>query len=106
MSLLNTARALDDARFVWRVKAAALTIAADKISSTGGAGQAFASFILGAPMADNITMSALVAADAAVAATVTVDEFNTVSTEGVSDGDILAAVQAHWDTMAAQWAGQ
>lgn len=106
MSLLNTARALDDARFVWRVKAAALTIAADKISSAGGAGQAFASFILAAPMAENVTMNALVAASAPVAASVTVDEFNTVSTEAVSDEDILAAVGANWDTLAAQWAGQ
>lgn len=106
MSLLNTARALDDARFVWRVKAATLTIAADKISSAEGAGQVFASQILSAPMADNDTMAALVAADGAVAAAVTVDEFNTVSTEAVRDEDIIAAVTGHWDIVAAQWAGQ
>lgn len=106
MSLLNTARALDDARFVWRVKAAALTIAADKISSATGNEQAFASFILGAPMSDNHTMTALAAAAPAVAATVTVDQFNTVSTEAVLDEDILSAVEANWSTLAAQWAGQ
>lgn len=104
MSLLNTARALDDARFVWRVKAAALTIAADKVTNSTGNEQGFASFILGTPMGDCPTLCALVAAAPDVAAAVTVDEFNTVSTEAVTDQDIIDATGTFWSVAAASWA--
>lgn len=103
MSLIATARALDDERFLWRVKAAALTTAAEKVNGPDALDQWYAEFILDHPMDDNKTLAALIACNAAIAATVTVDAFNTVSTEAVTDSDILYVVGSVWSTAAARW---
>jgi hypothetical protein len=102
MSLIATARAIDDARFVWRVNAALLSTAAAKVSEPEGASQWFAEYVLDNPMAENKTAIALVAVNGAIASTVVVDSFNTVNTEGVSDSDILYVVATEWDKLAAR----
>lgn len=106
MSLIATARAQDDARFVWRVKAAALTVAAGKAVNATGSEAALIKFILDTPMADNPTLVGLIAANSAVSAAVTVDEHNTVSTELVPDSAILAAVTSSWPVLVSRWNAQ
>jgi len=103
MSLIATARALDDARFLWRVNAAALTTASTKVNEAEGVGQWYAEYVLDNPMAPNKTLAALVAANAAIASTVVVDSFNTVNTEDVTDSDILYVVGTVWDLVAKRW---
>lgn len=60
----------------------------------------YARHVLANPMLQDRRMEALVATDDAVAAAVTVDEYDTVSTEGVSDQQIEAAVAANWQIAA------
>lgn len=103
MSLIATARALDDARFLWRVNAAAFQTAQEKVTLPDGASQWYAEYVLDHPMEANKTMAALVATNAAIAATVTVDAFNTVNTEDVTDSDILYVVATVWDLAASRW---
>jgi len=100
MSLIATARAIDDARFVWRVKAALLSTAATKVTEAEGPEQWFAEHVLDNPMAENKTAIALVAVNSAIASTVVVDAFNTVNTEGVTDADILYVVATEWTKLA------
>lgn len=103
MSLIATARALDDKRFQWRVNAAVLQTATTKINEPDGVEQWYAEHVLDNPMADNRTMAAIVACNLAIAQAVTVDSFNTVNTEAVLDSDILYVVGESWDTVAARW---
>lgn len=103
MSLIATARALDDARFMWRVGAATITVAKDKLAQPEGAAKWFAEFALDNPMQRNQTMAALVATNPVIAGAVVVDSFNTVNTEDVADSDILYVVDSSWDTVAARW---
>jgi hypothetical protein len=103
VSLIATARALDDARFVWRVNAAAISVAQAKLAQPEGPVQWFAEYTLDHPMEKNATLTALVAVNPTIAAAVTVDSFNTVNTESVTDSDILYVVDALWDTVAARW---
>lgn len=100
MSLIATARALDDARFLWRVNAATLTTAATKVKDSTGRAQVFAEYVLDNPMQHNATMAALVACSPAIASVIDVDDFNTVNTEDVTDQDILYVVATSWDTVA------
>jgi hypothetical protein len=102
MSLIGTARALDDDRFLWRVRAAALNAAVSKYSSTDANDKGFAQEILDSPMKQNATLEALVANNAAVSAAVVIDEANTVNTEGVTDTQITNAVTMYWPAVAAR----
>lgn len=101
-TLINTARALDDTRFLWRVRAAILITARNKLASgTSNANiKAYANAVMADPMAQDRQMEALVAADDTVADLVVVDEFNTVSTEDVPDSVILTSVSNNWLTVA------
>ncbi|USL85072.1 hypothetical protein [Arthrobacter phage SWEP2] len=104
MSLIATARALDDPRFLWRVNAAAITVAAARVKETNSDAQVYAEYVLDNPMQQNLTLAALVACTPAVAAAIEVDAFNTVSTEAVPDTDILYVVGEVWATVAARHA--
>lgn len=102
MALLNTARALDDARFLWRVRAAMIITARNKIASgTSNANvRAYANAVIAEPMAEDRRMEALVAADDRIAQDVYVDEHNTVETDAVTDATILTVVSECWLTVA------
>lgn len=100
MSLIGTARALDDARFTWRVRAAMLSIAVIRYTSEDTDERGLAQEVLDFPMQAQRTMEALVANDAAVSAGVVIDSFNGVNTEDVSDEEILAAVAQYWPAVA------
>ena len=100
MSLIATARAIDDPRFRWRVNAAALVTATTKVNDPDGPEQWFAEYVLDNPMVPNATLLGLVAANQVIAATVTVDAFNTVNTEDVPDSDILYVVGEQWAKVA------
>lgn len=102
-NLINTARALDDQRFLWRVRAAMLEAATYHVRA--GATEdtpigMYARHVLANPMAEDRRMEALCATDDAVAAAVTVDEWSTVNTEAVTDAQIEAAVAANWEVAA------
>lgn len=60
----------------------------------------YARHVLANPMLQDRRMEALVATDDAVSSAVTVDEYDTVSTEGVTDQQIEAAVAANWQVAA------
>lgn len=102
LALINTARALDDPRFLWRVRAALLERAATKvrIASTPVIERLYAEYILSNPMTPDPRMEAMVATTDTVAEAVTVDQYNTVSTEGVTDDQIAAAVNTAFITVA------
>lgn len=102
-NLINTARALDDQRFIWRVRAAMLEAASYHIRAGATEDTSvgmYARHILANPMGEDRRMEALCATDDAVAAAVTVDEWSTVNTEGVTDAQIEAAVAANWELAA------
>lgn len=103
MSLISTARALDDQRFLWRVNAAALVTAADKVDDADGVDQWFAEYVVDHPMQDQPTIAGLVASNVAIAANVAVDAYNTVNTEAVTDSDILYVVGQVWHTAALRY---
>lgn len=100
MSLIATARALDDQRFLWRVRAAALNLATTKYSSSDPIDKGLASDILDYPMRENKTLEALVANDSMVSSLVEIDEYSTVSTENVTDVCINEAVARYWNAVA------
>lgn len=100
MSLITTARALDDVRFLWRVRAAMLQTALTKYTSLDVDDKAFAAHVLDNPMEPNRTMEALVAVKDAVSAAVIADDMNSVNTEAVTDAAILAAVAQYWGSVA------
>lgn len=103
MSLITTARALDDARFRWRVNAAALIAAAEKLDDADGVDQWYAEHVIDHPMEDQPTLVALVAANPAISSMVTVDSFNTVNTEAVPDTDIQYVVNTVWNQAALRY---
>lgn len=100
MGLLATARALDDQRFLWRVRAATLNLAVTKYSSVNANDKAFAQEILDTPMQQSKTIEALVANNATVSDAVVIDANNGVNTEGVTDAQITAAVAMYWASVA------
>lgn len=100
MSLIGTARALDDDRFKWRVRAALLTTAAQKRSSAKPIEIAFSANILQAPMRANNQLEALCATDPEVLKHVTVDEGNFVNTEAVPDTALQAVADSNFTWMA------
>lgn len=102
MSLIGTARALDDDRFLWRVRAAMLNAAVAKYSSADANDKGFAQEILDAPMQRSATLEALVANNPAVSAAIVTDGDNTVNTEGVTDAQITNAVTQYWPAVAAR----
>lgn len=102
MSLISTARALEDQRFLWRVRAAMLNLAVSKYTSADATDKELAREILDSPMQQNRTMEALVAQEAPIHAAVITDQFNTVNTEAVTDAQINAAVVKYWPSVAAR----
>lgn len=104
MALIDTARAMDDQRFTWRVMAAMLVKAKEEFTKTANTNPwNFAVHVLKNPMTEERTMFALVAIDATVSAAVAVSSADTVSTEGVEDGDIQRVVNAEWNTVAKKY---
>lgn len=102
-TLIKTARALDDQRFLWRVRAAMLEAASYHVragATEDTSSGMYARHILANPMAQDRRMEALVATDDKVAAAVMVDEYSTVNTEYVTDEDINTAVAANWQIAA------
>lgn len=106
MSLIATARALDDARFLWRVNAAVLTVASNRVKEPDSVGRKMAARILDDPGQRSSTIAALVACDPAVSAAVEVDNHNTVNTDTVTDQMILDVVGQVWDMVAARQAAR
>jgi len=106
MSLIATARALDDQRFLWRVRAAMLDVAKSVVSKTDSTPEelAFAYIVIDAPMTQFKSMEALVANNTKVSESISVDQFNTVATETVLDADIISAVRNAWPIVAARYA--
>jgi hypothetical protein len=51
------------------------------------------------PLGDATMATAIVAANPAISSNITVDEFNTVSTEGVPDSDIIYVIDQNWDEL-------
>ena len=104
MALIDTARAMDDQRFRWRVMAALLMKAREEYAKTPTAAtQAnwnMANHVLLNPMSEDPTMFALVAIDSAVSEAVTVDADDTVDTSKVPDTDIIRVVNAMWAPVA------
>lgn len=106
MSLIGTARALDDQRFKWRVRAALLKIASIKKDSQLPAEIAYAKYLLQNPMVENAQLEALCATDIGVTEKVTVDQNNTVNTEGVADDTLIYVADVNFGWMAEQYAAQ
>ncbi|MFK0072650.1 hypothetical protein [Arthrobacter woluwensis] len=100
MTFISTSRALDDDRFLWRIRAVALTVAAGHAKNGTSPERALADRILNAPKAPNPPLEALVAATQEISDAIVVTEDSTVETEDVTDESILAAVNAHWVTAA------
>lgn len=107
MALIDTARAMDDQRFRWRVMAAILVKAKIEFAKTPGSPPSnvwnFAAHMLAQPMSDERTMFAMVATDPAVSEAVVVSETSTVDTEAVLDADIQRAVNDSWATVARKY---
>lgn len=105
MALIDTARAMDDQRFVWRVKAAMLVKAKTEYSKTQTTDSwKFADTVLRSPMMDEPTVVALVATDPVVSEAVTVTGTDTVNTEAVQDADIQRVVDNTWAAVAKKYA--
>lgn len=85
MTLLNTARALDDERFIWRVRAAILRAASEKAFSEDPVEAEYASYVLSNPMRPVPQFESICAVTPEVSAYITVDEWNGVNTEDVPD---------------------
>lgn len=103
MSLIASARALDDPRFRWRVSAAAIYQAGVKVTDPDSVDQRYAEHVLDHPDRLDPTLIALVATRPSISDLVTVDEFNTVSTEAVTDNQILTAVGTMWARAATRY---
>lgn len=102
MKLINTARALDDQNFRWRVAAAQLNTAAAKVGATGN-DYNFAIRTLMDPQKVDPSMLGFVSVDSAVSDAVVVNAEGTVSTDAVLDSDILRVVQARWSAVATKY---
>jgi len=102
MSLLSTARALDDQHFAWRVRAACLLYASDNVTAGGNQGN-YARAVMMDPNVVDPAMLAFVATDASVSEAVVVAPDGTVTTSTVQDVDIIAAVTAAWPKVASKY---
>lgn len=102
MSLIATARALDDDRFRWRVRAALLKTASVRRYSELPEEIAYANHILQNPMQENQKLEALCATDIGVTESVTVDEQNMVTTESVSDDTLMYVADVNFNWLAKQ----
>jgi hypothetical protein len=103
--LLQTARAMDDQNFVWRVTAAMLVKADYVINAPDGQSVEaleLADWVLDNPMVPVPEMNALVAVNGTVADKVVVDNNGLVNTMGIADGDIQYVVDSKWETVAAK----
>lgn len=104
MSLITTARAMDDQRFIWRVMAAMLIKAREEFAKAANTNPwNFAVHVLKNPMTEERTMFALVAVDQAVSNAVVVNGDSAVNTEAVTDADIQRVVNAEWATVAKKY---
>lgn len=102
MTLLSTARALDDRNFVWRVGAACMKHAANFANMTGN-DKNYAIAVLMRPQTVESSMLAFVAIDPAVSSAVVADEDGSVDTSAVSDDDISRVVSARWSLVATKY---
>lgn len=105
MSLINTIRAIEDPRFVWRIKGALLTRAVTLIDDPDAEVQGFARSIVRNPLGDASFAVALVAANPAISGLVNVDAFNTVNSEAVPDSDIEYVIASNWDALQEEFYG-
>lgn len=103
MTLLNIVRSLDDQRFIWRVKGAVIQTAVAKLEDADQQHAAYARAVLANPLGDAGKAPAIVAANPVIAAAITVDAYDTVSTEGVNDNDILFIVGDNWDILSEEY---
>lgn len=96
-ALLGASRAMDDATFAWRVKAAVLFHAATLLGGTHDNAWNYAVSSLLNPQHVDPTMLALVCVDSEVAALiVTSDDGVSVDTSGVDDTLLLSTVAEKW----------
>ena len=100
MSLIATARAVDDARFIWRVNAALLRAASIRKDSELAEEVMYAEYILRNPMVTVPALVSLAAVDPAVGEAVTVDAQNTVNTEGVKDETLMYVAEFNFARLA------
>ncbi|MBO9704459.1 MAG: hypothetical protein J7474_02935 [Arthrobacter sp.] len=100
MGLMETTRALDCFEFTSRVKAASMTVAAEKRADENIAEKALATQMFDNPGRPPEALAWMVAADPVVNELISVNEEMTVSVEKVTDAAILAAVRKAWPTVA------
>lgn len=100
MNLINTARALDDTRFLWRVRGALLRTAVIRRDSALPEEITYASYLLANPMQESPTLAAICAADQAVADLVVVDEWGGVNTEAVKDETLIYLAEVNFHRLA------
>ena len=99
MGLINIVRALEDDRFIWRVKGAVIQTAVAKMEDADPQFSAYAKAVLSNPLQDAGKAPAIVVANPAILDKVDVNEYNTVSTERIEDNDILYVVNENWDVL-------
>lgn len=100
--LLASMRALDDQRFLWRVRGAALNVALERYSVAAPEPEySFAAAIIDNPSAIDNLIPSLVSLVPGIASMITVDAMNGVNTEAVPDELIEAGVRA-WFAVAAK----
>lgn len=103
MSLLSTARALDDGNFRWRVMGACLNHASNFATITEANGKFYAISTIFNPQTVDMSMVAFVAMDSVVSAAVVASEDGTVDSSAVLDADILRVVVAKWPLVGAKY---
>lgn len=100
--LLASMRAMDDQRFVWRVRAATLNVALDRYAIAAPEPEySFAAAVIDNPTTIDNLIPSLVSLVPGISALITVDEYNGVNTEAVPDALIEAGVRA-WFSVAAK----
>lgn len=99
--LLKAARAIEDDKFIWRVRAGAFFYAAQNLTNFGSTTKEFrfASAVLLNPTALDPSMLAFVATDPTNAGKIVLDGI-VPNTDGVTDADIMRVIAARWSLVA------
>jgi hypothetical protein len=101
--LYKMGRVMNLEPFVTRVRAAVVQYASKyPMGGAASEGKNFAIYVLKNPHYEEVSMTALVAADPAVLAAVTL-EGNVASVEGVTDDSIRTVVAARWAMVATKY---
>lgn len=95
MTLISTARALDDQNLKWRVMGASINHASGFASITEANGKFYAISTILNPQVVDMSMVALVAMDPIVSEAIVVSD-GAVDTSAVLDADIQRIVSAKW----------